>query len=136
MKELRQTLEKDVSELRAGETRSYVLNEHHLRVAVTRALGIHTGRRRYRVECLSCSEIVHPGTTGAVWYMQFHLRHALKKYTPENLTAEDFELVEREALEAGDKTLARLANRAAIGDLLPYAKQRVSDILNARKRPI
>ena len=55
----------------------------------------------------------------------------MKRYTVENLTAEDFKSVERLALARGDRTLARLANRAAIGNLLPYAKQRVADVLNA-----
>jgi len=56
----------------------------------------------------------------------------MKIYTAENLTAEDFKSVERLAFARGDRTLARLANRAAIGNLLPYAKQRVADVLNAR----
>ena len=58
----------------------------------------------------------------------------IKVYTVKYLTDEDFKSVERDAIAIGDKTLARLANRAAIGDLLPYAKQRVADILNERKR--
>jgi hypothetical protein len=60
----------------------------------------------------------------------------MKIYTVENLTAEDFTSVERLAIARGDRTLARLANRASIGNLLPYAKQRVADVLNAREQRI
>ena len=62
----------------------------------------------------------------------FVMNTQAKTYTADNLTAEDFARVEREALERGDRTLARLANRASIGNLLPYAKQRVADELNRR----
>ena len=60
----------------------------------------------------------------------------MKIYTVENLTAEDFKSVECLAIARGDRTLARLANRASIGSLLPYAKQRVADVLNAREQRI
>ena len=52
-------------------------------------------------------------------------------YRANNLTAEDFARAEREAAARGDQTFARLANRAAIGNLLPYAKQCVANYLNA-----
>jgi hypothetical protein len=58
----------------------------------------------------------------------------MKIYTVENLTDEDFKSVERLAITRGDRTLARLANRASIGNLLPYAKQRIADILNVQAR--
>lgn len=54
----------------------------------------------------------------------------MRPYDASNLTAQDFERVEREALARGDKIRARFANRAAIGNLLPYAKQRVAEWLN------
>jgi len=41
----------------------------------------------------------------------------MKGYTAENLTAEDFEAVERTARAIGDKTLSRLANPATIVNL-------------------
>lgn len=62
----------DVPELREGEARDYMVEDHHLRVTATAELGIDSGRRRYRVECLTCGEIVHEATTGAYWNMQKH----------------------------------------------------------------
>lgn len=48
---------------------------HHLRVTATSHLGCDTGRRRYRVECLTCGTIVHEATTGAYPNMQSHVVH-------------------------------------------------------------
>jgi len=66
--------EDDLPELRGGESRDYVKDGHHLRVTGTDTFGVDTGRRRYRVECLSCGELVHEATTGPRWNVEVHLR--------------------------------------------------------------
>lgn len=75
----RSIFDDDMPDLREGESRDFVHNDHleaahHLRVTATRELGCDTGRRRYRVECLTCNEVVHEATTGAHWNMGFHIR--------------------------------------------------------------
>src|SRR5262245_46962030 len=62
----------DVPDLRVGESRDYAVDGHHLRVTATGELGCDSGRRRYRVECLTCDEVVHEATTGAHWNMRHH----------------------------------------------------------------
>lgn len=46
--------EDDMPELGVGESRDYAVEGHHMHVTATRELGCDTGRRRYRVECLTC----------------------------------------------------------------------------------
>lgn len=69
-------LEDDMPELRAGESCDVALDGHHLRVTATSERGCDTGRRRYRVECLTCAEVVHEATTGAYANMRKHIRDA------------------------------------------------------------
>lgn len=66
----------DDMDLREGQSRDYAEGGHHFRVTATGKLGVDTGRRRYRVECLSCGEIVHEATTGAHANIRYHLRDA------------------------------------------------------------
>ena len=65
--------EDDVPDLRAGESRDFAVEGHHMRVTGTSALGCDTGRRRYRVECLTCGELLHEATTGAYANMERHI---------------------------------------------------------------
>jgi hypothetical protein len=67
----------DVPELREGQSCDYAIEGHHLRVTATSALGCDSGRRRYRVECLTCDEVVHEATTGAHWNMRHHVKGRL-----------------------------------------------------------
>lgn len=51
---------------------------HNFRVTATSLEGFHTGRRRYKVECLSCGdpghpELVHEATTGPESFMESHV---------------------------------------------------------------
>lgn len=47
-----------------------------VRTAIPDQLGCDTGRRRYRVECVSCAVVVHEATTGPRWNVGFHVREA------------------------------------------------------------
>lgn len=47
-----------------------------MKVAGTGDTAIHSGRNRYRVECVTCEEVVHPNTTGATTRCEDHLREA------------------------------------------------------------
>jgi hypothetical protein len=65
--------------MKVGESRDFLrIDEfgeaHHFRIAATDELGCDSGRRRYRVECLSCRSVVHEATTGPMWMMRGHLR--------------------------------------------------------------
>lgn len=75
----RDVFEDDISGLQPGESRDFAIEGHHMRVTATAEVGIDTGRRRYRVECLSCSEIVHKATTGANWNIGFHVREVARR---------------------------------------------------------
>jgi len=51
-----------------------VFNGHRFRISATRESGLHTGRRRCRVECQTCEEVVHEATTGPGERIMEHLR--------------------------------------------------------------
>lgn len=46
------------------------------RVGRTGWTGGHTGRERFRVTCLDCIELLHPGTTSPPSYIEEHLKVA------------------------------------------------------------
>ena len=71
--------EDDLPDLLDDQSRDFVRDDHHLRVTATSKLGCDTGRRRYRVECLSCGEVVHEATTGAHWNIGFHIRDVAQR---------------------------------------------------------
>jgi hypothetical protein len=48
---------------------------HGFTVTATKATGFNSGRRLYRVECITCFELIHPGTTGPDYQMRFHVRY-------------------------------------------------------------
>lgn len=62
-------------DLEPGNTAEVIRDGHTLHVTATRHDGVHTGRRRYSVECLSCRILVHPATTGPQQNIDYHLRH-------------------------------------------------------------
>jgi hypothetical protein len=45
-----------------------------LKVSLTKDYGCDTGRPRYRVECLTCSKVLHENTTSASIRCEQHLR--------------------------------------------------------------
>lgn len=55
-------------------TTTVVVRNHEFRVAPTGDSAMNTGRMRYRVECLTCDELVHEGSTSATAQIRFHLR--------------------------------------------------------------
>lgn len=61
--------------MKPGDLREFSEGGHVFRVTATYELGCDTGRRRYRVECLSCSVVVHEATTGPIQNVDFHLRN-------------------------------------------------------------
>ena len=65
--------------LTVGEFRDFMLDGHQLRVTATSEVGCDSGRRRYRVECLTCNEVVHEATTGPRERLAFHLRDVVEK---------------------------------------------------------
>ena len=44
------------------------------RVNATGETGINTGRMSYRVECVTCSELLHEATTGTMYRIEQHLK--------------------------------------------------------------
>lgn len=52
---------------------TFIIDGLLFRVRPTGDTGVHTGRSRYRTMCLSCSETIHPNTTGPSWNIQAHL---------------------------------------------------------------
>ena len=54
-------------------TVEFELHNIRFRVAPTNEVGIHTGRRRFLVTCLTCAEVLHEATTGPDWRIGMHL---------------------------------------------------------------
>jgi hypothetical protein len=46
---------------------------HDIRITDTVYVGMHSGRRRYRVICIECGTIIHPATTGPGERVRQHL---------------------------------------------------------------
>ncbi len=61
-------------DLAPGDSRKLWLLDHELRITATKETGSHTGRRRYRVECLTCKEEVHDATTGPMSLVRQHTK--------------------------------------------------------------
>ena len=68
----------DIPDMRPGDERALTEDGHTFRITVTPQLGRNTGRRRYRVECVTCNAVVHEATTGPRWNVGFHVREAWK----------------------------------------------------------
>lgn len=68
----------DIPDMKPGDKRTYVDGDHVFTVTATSELGCDTGRRRYRVECVSCQDLVHEDTTGPRWNMGFHVRETAR----------------------------------------------------------
>ena len=66
--------------MHVGDERSLQLDGHTFRVVATRHVGCDTGRRRYRVECLTCAIVVHEATTGPFSMARGHLRDDREGY--------------------------------------------------------
>jgi hypothetical protein len=49
------------------------------KVEPTGEIGFNTGRRRYRIECLTCHEVLHKHSTSATHHVQDHLK---RRHTP------------------------------------------------------
>jgi len=51
----------------------FLIEGHQLKVTPTSLIGCDTGRRRYKVECLSCEETIHKATTGPRSLCRYHV---------------------------------------------------------------
>jgi hypothetical protein len=76
----RDPFEDAIPGMRVGDERSLTLDGHTFRVVATEHVGCDTGRRRYRVECLTCEIIVHEATTGPLYQARGHLRDVADGY--------------------------------------------------------
>lgn len=47
---------------------------HEYLVQATGDVGCDSGRKRYRVECVTCKEVLHTNTTGPICNMDMHER--------------------------------------------------------------
>lgn len=66
--------------LEIGDDRPLRIGDHVFRLVATERVGCHSGRRRYRVECLTCGVVVHPGSTGPGHMARRHLRDLEEGY--------------------------------------------------------
>jgi hypothetical protein len=76
----RDPFEDAIPDMRVSDERSLTLDEHTFRVVATEHVGCDTGRRRYRVECLTCEVVVHEATTGPLHQARRHLRDIAEGY--------------------------------------------------------
>lgn len=54
---------------------TFKISDVRMRVGPTNLLAPSTLRTRFKVECLTCDEVVHRGTTGATVRVESHLKH-------------------------------------------------------------
>ncbi len=66
--------------MRVGDLLLRTIGGHLFRITATEHAGFDTGRRRYRVECLTCKTVVHPATTGPLHQTRYHLRDVADGY--------------------------------------------------------
>lgn len=57
-----------------SEPTTFEIEGHRFLVSPTGGSGVHTGRGRYGVECLTCDQVIHPRTTGPGHRVEQHLR--------------------------------------------------------------
>jgi len=76
----RDPFEDALPNMHVGDERELTLDGHTFRVVATEHVGCDTGRRRYRLECLTCEIIVHEMTTGPLWMARSHLRDVREGY--------------------------------------------------------
>lgn len=59
---------------RSEEPCEFTMDGATMRVTATTKTGCDTGRTRFRVECLTCGEVIHPATTGSSSRCRQHLK--------------------------------------------------------------
>jgi hypothetical protein len=69
----------DLPGMKPGDERTLTEDGHTFKITATDQLGCDTGRRRYRVDCVTCNEVVHEATTGPRWNVGFHVREAHRR---------------------------------------------------------
>jgi len=67
-------------DLRPGDSTEVVVDGHAMRITATDHTVLHSGRRRYVVECVTCGILVHPATTGPRSNVDYHLRNPSDAY--------------------------------------------------------
>lgn len=65
-----------IPNMKPGDERTFAEDGHTFRITAVHDTGFHTGRNRYRVECVTCSEVVHEKTTGPESRVLGHIRDA------------------------------------------------------------
>ena len=75
------TFEDAIPDMQSGDERTFTDGGHVFRVTATKHLGCDSGRRRYRVECVTCNAVEHEATTGPQSMMRYHVRDA-ERSTP------------------------------------------------------
>lgn len=48
---------------------------HMIAITATCLGGIHSGRRRYMIGCVTCGVLIHEATTGPAWNIERHIAH-------------------------------------------------------------
>lgn len=64
----------DERDMNAGEVVTETHDGHEFTITALDETGIHSGRTRYRVSCLTCRILVHSGSTSANAQIRFHIR--------------------------------------------------------------
>lgn len=62
-------------DMKVGDKVTEIQDGHTFEIVATPETGIHTDRRRYRVTCVSCTKLVHPGSTSASAQIRMHLNN-------------------------------------------------------------
>ncbi len=60
-----------------GSISLLILNRHAFEVTATDEVGCDTGRRRYRVECVTCKTVLHANTTGPECRIRSHAAQSI-----------------------------------------------------------
>lgn len=70
--EQKKIVESNIAALSKGQQLRVDVGEHHNLVMLTNEEGIHSGRPRYLVVCVTCEVLLHEATTGPVERMDHH----------------------------------------------------------------
>lgn len=66
--------------MKPGDIKTILVGKHQIRITATDKTGFTSGRRLYRVECVTCNILVHPGSTSAKHQIDAHLEHPTQRW--------------------------------------------------------
>ena len=70
----------ELPEMKPGDEKLVTKGDHTFKITATSRTGFNSGRRCYRVECVSCAILVHPGSTSSRAQIENHLEYPSDRF--------------------------------------------------------